>query len=279
MTSGALALTTPTVAKGKNNPSKKLRVSRGAQGVFSFFTARSGARGPLTVPTRWVKMVAGIFLLPVAGILAQTFFTCLSHETIHHAFWMTHEFCFFAIGALLWTSTFFFLPRPLWIYVFGHELTHAIWVWAMGGRVSKFKVTSDGGHIITDTHNFWIALAPYFFPIYSVLVIALYGGASLFWEMFRYRDALFALIGATWAFHVCFTLWMIPKGQSDLKYHGTFFSLVIIGIMNIALMSVLLILASPHVTWRLFAHKFFENAETFSAWVRDTFQALLAALM
>lgn len=232
----------------------------------------------MTIPSRWVKMIIGIFLLPPAGILTQTFFTCLSRETIHHAFWATGEFWFFALGCVLWTITFFGLPRPLWIYVFGHELTHAIWVIVMGGRVSKFKVSSDGGHIMTDTHNFWIALAPYFFPIYSVFVIALYGVAGCFWDIFHdpyAHQVLYTLLGMTWAFHVSFTLWIIPKGQSDLTYHGTFFSLVVIFIMNIAVLSVLLILSSPHVTWRLFGRELFENTLTFSAWVHDWVQAWL----
>ncbi len=242
--------------------------------MLSYFTARRERR-PLTVPTRWVKFLIGIFLLPLAGVLTQTFFTCLSRETIHHAFWATEEFWFFALGCVLWTIIFFGLPRPVLIYVFGHELTHAIWVVAMGGRVSQFKVSSRGGHIITDKHNFWIALAPYFFPIYSLLVIALWGGASLFWDIFYYRRVLFALIGLTWAFHVTFTLWMIPKGQSDLTYHGTFFSLVIIGIMNVAVLSLLLIVASRHVSWRLFGREFLENGVEFSAWARDWVQALM----
>ena len=44
-------------------------------------------------------------------------------------------------GVVLWLVTFFGLPRPLWLYVFGHELTHAIWVMIMGGRVHRFVDT------------------------------------------------------------------------------------------------------------------------------------------
>ena len=40
-----------------------------------------------------------------------------------------------------------------------------LWVLLMGGRVSRFRVGRDGGHIVTDRNNFWIALAPYFFPL------------------------------------------------------------------------------------------------------------------
>ena len=39
----------------------------------------------------------------------------------------------------------------MWIYVVGHELTHAVWVWLFGGSVKKFKATSNGGHVIVDT--------------------------------------------------------------------------------------------------------------------------------
>lgn len=240
---------------------KRKRKLRASQGV-----ARIG-RPPITIPAWWLNTVIAIFLLAPVGIWTHTFFTCFSRETLHHGFWATEEFWFFALGGVLWTIAFFGLPRPLLIYVFGHELTHALWVWAMGGRVSKFRVSSDGGHIITDTHNFWIALAPYFFPLYSIAVIAIYGAAGIFYDVLPYRRLLFALIGATWGFHASFTLWMIPKGQSDLKYHGTFFSLVVIYLMNLLVLTVFLIIASRHVTWLSFGRDLLENTMNFSAWL------------
>jgi hypothetical protein len=60
---------------------------------------------------------------------------------------------------------------------------------------------------------------------------------------------LFGLLGLTWAFHFSFTLWMIPKGQTDLSSHGNFFSWVVIYVLNLALLSALLILAAPEVTF------------------------------
>ena len=219
---------------------------------------------PETVPTRWVKFFVGIFLLPPAWVLTQTFFTAFARTTIHDVFWLTEEFWFFSLGALLWLVTFFGLPRPLWIYVFGHELTHAVWVLMMGGRVHKFHVTKTGGHILTDKTNTWIALAPYFFPIYSLLVIAIYGVAALFTDVTPFRQLLFALVGITWAFHLSFTCWMIPKGQPDLTYGGTFFSLVLIYTLNLLILAVLLIVASPGVTAFGFLRDFFGNAADLS---------------
>jgi len=222
-----------------------------------------------TIPTRWLKTVYAVFLLPLAWILTQTLFTSFSRTAVQHGFWATEEFWFFCLGAILWTLVFFGTiwifgePRPLRVYVFGHELTHAIWVWAMGGRVSKFKVARDGGHIVTDTHNFWIALSPYFYPLYSLATIALYGAISVFYDLSLFTAVLFACIGVTWAFHMTFTLWMIPKGQTDLTYHGTFFSLTIIYLMNLVLLTALLIFAAPEVTFAGFAYELVENIHDF----------------
>src|SRR5438067_6525549 len=135
---------------------------------------------PLVVPTRWVKFVFAIFLLPACAILSQTFFTVFARATVTQRLWAGEEFWFFSLGAVLWLIAFVGLPRPIVIYVFGHELTHALWVLVMGGRVSRFRVGRDGGHVVTDRNNFWIALAPYFFPLYSILAIATYGVFSLF---------------------------------------------------------------------------------------------------
>jgi hypothetical protein len=202
-----------------------------------------------TVPVRWVKFVVALFLLPVAWILTQTFFGALAWMTVARDFWATAEFWFFGLGCIAWLLLFFSTPRPMWIYVFGHELTHAIWVWMMGGRVSKFEVSSRGGHILSDKVNTWIALAPYFFPIYSLLVAAAYAVTSHFvdWPYLEY--VFFGLLGLTWAFHITFTLWMIPKGQPDLEYGGYFFSLVVIYIANLIVLSVLFILGCQDISW------------------------------
>ncbi|HET6889265.1 MAG TPA: hypothetical protein VFH87_15205, partial [Candidatus Udaeobacter sp.] len=42
---------------------------------------------PLTVPTRWVKFVFAIFLLPICAILSQTFFTAFARATVTQRFW------------------------------------------------------------------------------------------------------------------------------------------------------------------------------------------------
>jgi hypothetical protein len=224
---------------------------------------------PLTVPTKWVKFIFAIFLLPMCGVLTQTFFTAFARATVTQRLWAGEEFWFFSLGAVLWLIAFFGLPRPILIYVFGHELTHALWVWLMGGRVSRFRVGPDGGHVVTTKANFWIALAPYFFPIYSILAIAIYGALSLFLNMQPYGRLLYAVIGVTWAFHFTFTCWMIPKNQTDLTDQGTFFSLVVIYLMNLLLLSVMLILVSQQITFESFGTDLLTNLGNFTQWMME----------
>ena len=229
----------------------------------------SATMTPLMVPTRWVKFVFAIFLLPICGILTQTFFTVFARATLTERLWAGQEFWFFSLGVVLWLIAFAGLPRPVLIYVFGHEFTHAVWIWLMGGRVSHFRVGRDGGHVITNRTNFWIALAPYFFPIYSILAIAIFGALSLFYNVHPYGRLLYAVIGATWAFHLTFTIWMIPKNQTDLRDHGTFFSLVVIYLMNLILLCVMLMIVSPHISFGSFGADLARNLGSFSQWLGD----------
>ena len=136
----------------------------------------------------------------------------------------------------------------------------------VAGTVVAGTITSTG-FSITNKSNVWIALSPYFYPIYSVLVVILYALGWLFWDMAPYTCWLFLALGVTWTFHISFTLWMIPKGQSDLTQHGTFFSLVVIYLMNLALLTGLLLLTAPHATLGGFAHEFLHHAADFSGWV------------
>lgn len=244
------------------------------------FDKAEPAPGPWLIPMWWFTAIIGLFLLPIAGLLTQTFFGAFSRLTVEHAFWATDEFWFFALGTVLWALWFFGSiwsfgePRPLRLYVFGHELTHAIWVWIMGGEVKAFEVSRDGGSIITNKHNVWIALSPYFYPIYTLAIILAYGAVSFFYDIAGIHETflgvtplqwMFLALGITWGFHMSFTIWMIPKGQSDLTSHGTFFSLVFIYLMNVVVMSIFLITAAPEITWYDFGHELLENTENFAA--------------
>ena len=212
-----------------------------------------------------MKFIIGLFLLPVALILTETFFKAFT-TSVQHGLLATQSFGCFAAGMILFGILFFIVPREIlmWPYVFGHEITHAIWVKIFGGNVADhFHVSLDGGHVLTDRVNTWIALAPYFFPLYSLLVVTLYGAASLAADLSHYRWVLFLLLGFTLAFHLVFTCLLIAKGQPDLHYGGTFFSLLIIYLINLLIITGLLLLTGKEISLTSLGHDFVENMISF----------------
>ena len=109
---------------------------------------------------KWLKLIIAILLLPVCGGAAMALLKVLHACGSADMTWIP-----ILAGAACWIVIFFILPKPMWIYVFGHEFTHALWTWLFGGRVKKMKVRSSGGHVLISKTNFLIALAPYFFPV------------------------------------------------------------------------------------------------------------------
>ncbi len=136
-------------------------------------------------------------------------------------------------GAACWVVVFLLLPKPMWIYVFGHELTHALWTWLFGGQVKKMKVRSSGGHVVISKTNFVIALAPYFFPLYAVIVIGVFALGNLVWNWHDYRVYFHLLVGAAYAFHVSLTFHVLQTRQSDITSQGYLFSAVVIFLGNV----------------------------------------------
>src|SRR5438874_5645001 len=100
--------------------------------VYVAASRRLAGSPPLMIPTRWVKSVFAIFLLPVCAILTQTFFTVFARATITQRLWAGQEFWFFSLVAMLWLIAFIGLSRPTMLHVFGYELTGCVWVWLMG---------------------------------------------------------------------------------------------------------------------------------------------------
>ncbi len=221
-----------------------------------------------TVPKSLVKFIVALFLMPPAWVLTETFLQAFT-SSIHHGLLASQSFGCFAAGMLLFGILYLLLPQKALMipYVLGHEVTHALWVWVFGGKVSdQFHIGTEGGHVLADRINTWIVLAPYFFPIYSLLVVTLYGAASLVEDISAYRWVLFLLIGLTLAFHLVFTCLLIAKGQPDLHYGGTFFSLMVIYSLNLLVITGLLLITSHQVNLATFGRLLFVNTANFVEW-------------
>jgi hypothetical protein len=177
---------------------------------------------------KWVKMLIGIMLLPVCVGTAKAMWVVLSQTGGADRIWLP-----MLAGAASWIVVFLLLPKPMLVYVFGHELTHAVWTWIFGGSVKGFKAGSGGGHVVSTKSNFVIVLAPYFFPVYAVLLVLVFvvGTLAGVWQA-AYAPWFHLLLGAAYAFHVTLTWHILRTSQTDITSQGYIFSAAVIFLGN-----------------------------------------------
>lgn len=247
------------------------------------------ACGEVGIVARTARRLLALLLLPLVWLTVWTFFSQFSSVTVERGMWQRHEFWYFSIGVVLmigWFWSGMFSRRFLYLYVLGHELTHALFVLMHFGRVSKVHATCEGGYIITNKTNWLIALSPYFVPFWSGVATLVFLAARHGFEIPRYWDLVFfAIIGLTWTFHFLWTLWMLPRDQPDLRENGTALSLVLITLANVAVLVGMLCVASdaPMATLRSFGNEWVrvgavavDQIWTFgSGWVAEQRRALL----
>jgi len=207
---------------------------------------------------KWVKFIIAILLLPVCIGAGQTLWLVMSRcggaDT---------TFVPILGGAACWLAIYLLLPKPMWIYVFGHELTHVIWVWLFGGSVKKFKATSSGGHVIVDKTNFLIALSPYFFPLYAILVVAAFVAGHLIWNWKDFFVWFHLLVGAAYAFHVTLNVHVLKTQQSDITSQGYLFSAVVIFLGNVLVLLIGLPLLTAKVDLATMMKWWYANTAAF----------------
>jgi hypothetical protein len=152
-----------------------------------------------------------------------------------------------AAGAAAYGLLQAFWSKPMGLYVFGHELTHALAAWLSGYRVKSLRVSSKGGEVITTGTNLFVALAPYCIPLYTLIVVLVYAVARgpavvtaspPLWCAFG--------VGFTFFFHAALTVHALRQHQPDLEHGGVFLSLVLILLANCLALVLLLKLLYPN---------------------------------
>lgn len=137
------------------------------------------------------------------------------------------------------------LPRMVRTYVLGHELTHALWGLVFGAVPTRVRVGAHGGSVNLTKSNVVIALAPYFFPFYTFVVIVAALVTFAFARPLPFLPLWMFLVGFTWAFHVLFTLETLAQRQPDVTLYGRVFSWTFIYIANVMLVLVWLAAMTP----------------------------------
>jgi len=192
---------------------------------------------------RFFYFLLGLLLLPACASMTVT---CI--RAIALAGDLTSNLLWFGCGFVSHLTFFLALNKPIRTYVIGHELTHALWVVLMRGRVRRIKVNKSSGYVRATKLNPLIALAPYFFPIYMLIVLGLYLLLKQLWPLDGYFGVVLFAVGFTWSFHLLLNTWMLAHYQDDVRVAGVLFSYIAIYLLNIVVLALLLCFVSTSIT-------------------------------
>lgn len=181
-----------------------------------------------------LKFMIGLLLLPLCVAASQVSWGLLQASARAEAeVFLPLPALALLSGFVVWLAAFMLFPRPVRSYILAHELTHALWGLLMGASISKISVKEDRGAVVLSKTNFLITLAPYFFPLYTVLLIGLYYLLMLFYPVERFHLLWLGLVGMTWGFHLTFTVSALLQRQSDIRDQGRLFSYAVIYLANV----------------------------------------------
>ena len=182
-----------------------------------------------------LKIIIGVILIPIDIFLVMNF--CKEITAIPM---LTAAQAMFLYGIATYVVIHIFIIKPDFLYVFGHESTHALTAKIFGGKIFDFKVSSKGGSVKTDKVNTTVALTPYVIPFYTLLVCLIYVIAGLFRDVKPFTGHFVFALGASLAFHLVQTAEYLKQKQPDIIKSGYIFSMPFVVFVNIAITAAIL---------------------------------------
>ena len=239
---------------------------------------------PISGAARILRLgIAWLLLLPLSVVMVYALLLHLYHHAAQTvgklSFWLSEPVWYSLLGAGAFaalTLSRIATPALVYIYVLGHELTHALAAIISMGRVKALRIDLDGGYVETDADNLFIALSPYFVPLWMCCWLLGFWAANTLYPFPEWRAWLYAGLGFWWSFHLYWTLWVIPREQPDMLENGLLFSLLLILVMNIGILLGILTcfgLLSP----TLYAQDLLTAARQIYESLADAYAALTSA--
>jgi len=207
---------------------------------------------------RGLYVLIGILLLP--SCLAVAYSTIWQ---IIHSGDFGQTIIFFFMGCASYLTFFIAFRKPVRTYILGHELTHALWVFLFRGKVHEIRLSGKQGRIKATKRNILIALAPYFFPLYTILLIVACSLASRWITFGRYYRLVVFAIGFTWSFHLLLNIFILRLEQEDLKISGGFFSLITIFLLNVIVLGLIMAFVSNGITLKSYLSRLTHDVVSF----------------
>ena len=213
-------------------------------------SAASGVQYP-SFRAHGALFIVGIALTPLSAGLARTLLAAEKAFGRPSILGLSDSAGMFTLGFLAFAVLYAAIRIPALPYVFGHELTHVIFGLFKGARISGFNAKEQNGSVKVTRQGVLVLLSPYFFPIYLVVLLAVFGVLSTFAPMIgTFGGKVFAgLSGVAWSFHFCFTLNGFLQRQTDLEAYGFFFSCSLVVMLNLLCLCMVFVAISPIGMW------------------------------
>jgi hypothetical protein len=124
----------------------------------------------------------------------------------------------FFLGAVIWI---FFGRKLSFFGVFEHEFTHLVFGLIMLQRPRSFYASGRRGHVTTEGGNFIDNLAPYYFPTFSYILLAVF-------PLLRPAayTCFYPVLGFVTGYHLVSNITEFNFRQSDIRRSGAAFSFV-----------------------------------------------------
>ena len=216
-----------------------------------------------------LKTAIGIIFLPIVASTSLAFYRQFGNMEVV----FTKGQQYFLFGIIAYGLLQLFLCKPVYLYVLGHEAVHVLATWLCLGKVTSFKVTSQGGSAQTSKSNLFISLSPYFVPIYSIAAAVVYYIISdSFFAGLLAQSYFMFLLGVTLAFHIVMTVDTLKTRQTDLVKAGYLTSAILIYVMNLVIISGVLGLLFKTFSFRSFmSNAYFLSIDIYKAIFRQLF--------
>jgi len=219
-----------------------------------------------------ITFLLSLVLFPVCFGAGKSFFYVLVElfkVSASYSLW-TYFICGFISYVVL--QLIFF--KPLKLYVFGHELTHALVGLISGARLKSFKVKQSSGSVTLSKVNLLTVLSPYFVPLYTLLLMLCYVLFGFFAKKaYGIHHYFVFLLGMSIAFHIALTIFAIFQGQSDFQRYGIIYSLIIVFLANCIFLAFLFSLFFPVSFW-IFLKSTVKNSADAYVWIYDIIKEL-----
>lgn len=185
-----------------------------------------------------LKIIIAVLVVPFA--VGATISLCNNIVLVKE---LSGSLSFFIWGIVSYTLLHLLFYRPTYLYVLGHEAVHAGIAWLFGAKIKSFKVSKDGGSVGTDKSNTVIELSPYFVPVYAIFISVVYFIVA---SSYNINGSIFIfLIGFALAFHMISTIEVLKIRQPDIVKSGYFFSIIMVYMLNIFVISLIFSLVFP----------------------------------